>query len=407
VVFDTVDAAVFEQLYVLQHGHARVLALATDPELLAGPTPFRMLRSGASDVMCWDASAHVCERIAARLKRWQQIDVLVKSELVQSNAIGQSRMWWACLRRSVEIALYAQGPLLLTGESGTGKELIARLVHSLDPRPNKGNFVVLDCTTVVPTLSGSEFFGHERGAFTGAANAREGAFAIADKGTLFLDEVGELPLPLQAQLLRVVQEKTYKRVGGNTWQQTDFRLICATNRDLEAEIRAGGFRGDFFHRIAHSRCQLPALREREDDVLLLGKYFLTECRPDIDTPEFDAAVACFLTQRAYTGNVRELRHLVGRISERHVGNGRITVGDLPPEDLPDIEPIFEWPDSALEAVVSRALSLGVGLKELSRATSEAAIRLALSAEGGNLQRAAKLLKVTDRALQMRRAQGAA
>src|SRR5437763_9151048 len=136
----------------------------------------------------------------------------------------------------MEAAFFTDAPVLSTGETGTGKELIARLVHSLDARSKKRDLVVVDCTTIVPTLSGSEFFGHERGAFTGAVSTREGAFALADGGTLFLDEVGELPLTLQPRLLRVLQEHTYKRVGGNLWQEAKFRLVCATNRNLETEI---------------------------------------------------------------------------------------------------------------------------------------------------------------------------
>ena len=127
--------------------------------------------------------------------------------------------------------------MLVTGESGTGKERVAQLIHELDPRPNKGKLVVLDCSTVVPSLSGSEFFGHEKGAFTGAAAAREGAFELANGGTLFLDEVGELTVALQAELLRVIQEGTFKRVGSNMWRKSTFRLVCATNRDVRG--RAG------------------------------------------------------------------------------------------------------------------------------------------------------------------------
>jgi hypothetical protein len=155
------------------------------------------------------------------------------------------------------------------GESGTGKELVARLVHALDRRTVKKEFVVLDCSTLIPQLSGSEFFGHERGAFTGAITARDGAFALAHEGTLFLDEVGELPPDMQAQLLRVVQEGTFKRIGGNNWKRTEFRLICATNRDLEAEVAAGRFRTDLYYRIAGIRCRLPSPRERSTDIPVL------------------------------------------------------------------------------------------------------------------------------------------
>ena len=131
------------------------------------------------------------------------------------------------------------------------------------PRPSKGKLVVLDCSTVVPSLSGSEFFGHEKGAFTGASAAREGAFELANGGTLFLDEVGELPVALQAELLRVIQEGTFKRVGSNMWRKSTFRLVCATNRDVEAEQANGTFRNDFYYRIAGCTLHLPSLRRAD------------------------------------------------------------------------------------------------------------------------------------------------
>src|SRR5262249_51814424 len=146
--------------------------------------------------------------------------------------IGDSPAWRRLVRRIVEVARFTDAAVLITGETGTGKELVARLVHALDPRTTKRKLVLLDCTTIVPPLSGGAFFGHERGASTGATPTRDGAFALADGGTLFLDEVGELPLALQAELLRVVQEGTYKRVGSNEWRETQFRLVCATNREL-------------------------------------------------------------------------------------------------------------------------------------------------------------------------------
>src|SRR5262249_38330331 len=161
---------------------------------------------GAGDVLTADRPAE----IAARLERWNEVDRMVQSPLVRRNLVGNSPAWIATLREIVEAAAFSDASLLLLGESGTGKEQLSPLVHTLDARLPKGELVILDCTTVVADLSGSEFFGHERGAFTGAAGSREGAFALADGGTLFLDEVGELPPALQAQLLRVVQEGTFK-----------------------------------------------------------------------------------------------------------------------------------------------------------------------------------------------------
>jgi transcriptional regulator with GAF, ATPase, and Fis domain len=228
-----------------------VLAVALEPTALADGASWRLLQAGASDVLAWTGSADLARAVALRLERWEQVDRVVNSPLVRDHLVGQGPVWLSLMRQIVEVARFTDASLLITGESGTGKELVARLVHTLDLRPDKKDLVVLDCTTVVPELSGSEFFGHERGAFTGAVGTREGAFALADGGTLFLDEVGELPLPLQGQLLRVVQERMYKRVGGNHWHRTEFRLVCATNKDLPREVERDAFRSDFYYRIAN------------------------------------------------------------------------------------------------------------------------------------------------------------
>ncbi len=307
----------------------------------------------------------------------------------------------------VEAARVAKTPMLVTGESGTGKELAARLIHDLDPRLDKKALVVLDCTTIVPTLSGSEFFGHERGAFTDAVAARDGAFAEADGGTLFLDELAELPLGLQAELLRVIQEGMYKRVGSGLWRRTRFRLVCATNRDLRQEVEKGRFRNDLYHRIAAWTVRLPSLRDRQGDVPLLAEHLLRAIRPELGTPVYDPAVLDVLERRNYPGNVRELRQLVERISARHTGPGPITVGDLPGEERPRDETEMtaedDWNGGELERSVRRALARNAALHEIGRAAEEIAIRVALEESGGNLRRASARLKITDRALQMRRA----
>jgi transcriptional regulator with GAF, ATPase, and Fis domain len=308
------------------------------------------------------------------------------------------------LRQTIEVASFTDASILVSGESGTGKELVARLIHTLDVRRKKHDLIILDCTTIVPELSGSEFFGHERGAFTGAVATRDGAFALADGGTLFLDEVGDLPLALQAELLRVVQERTYKRVGSNTWQKTDFRLVCATNRDLQHETSQGRFRGDFYYRIASWTCKLPSLRERPEDILPLAYHFLQQLRSDTELPEMDQAVRDYLVQRSYPGNVRDLKQVVSRMSYRHVGPGPITAGDIPEEERPRAEPgAREWRDGHFELAIRRAVTIGVGLKEISQSAADVAIQIAVRDANGNLPRAARQLGVTDRALQMRRA----
>lgn len=287
---------------------------------------------------------------------------------------------------------------------GPARSWWPRLIHKLDTRPRKPELVVLDCTTIVPELSGSEFFGHERGAFTGAVAPRDGAFALANGGTLFLDEIGELPLALQGQLLRVIQEHTYKRVGGNAWQRTEFRLVCATNRDLMRQVACGEFRADLYHRIAGYICKLPPLRERPEDVLPLFRHFIRQLRPDGGPFEPTGPVCDYLVSRSYPGNIRELRQLASRILCHHVGYGPITVGSIPVDERPSSDMSSgNWCDQSFDRAIRRAVALGVGLKEIGHVATETAIGIAVEEEGGNLQRAAHRLGVTDRALQMRRA----
>ena len=415
VLFDRLSPAVLSVVReVSRGGRDRTIALASHERGLGERETWQLLAAGVADVLAWSSDGDPAAHIAARLERWTRIDELLETPAVQRQLVGVSPRWIGCLRQLVETAVFSDGPVLLLGESGTGKELLARLVHELDGGA-RGDLVTLDCTTVVPDLSGSEFFGHERGAYTGAVGPRDGAFALADRGTLFLDEVGELPLALQAQLLRAVQERTYKRVGSNVWQRTNFRLVCATHRDLRQDVAAGRFRADFFHRIASRICHLPPLRERREDILPLARHFLQAQRPDDPPLGIERAVATFLVNRDYPGNVRELKQLVGRIADRHVGSGPVTAGDIPEDERPSCEldptdatapgPLAARAETSFDEVVMAALERGVGLREIGRAAADAAIRLAIASEDGNLQRAAKRLGVTDRALQMRRAQG--
>lgn len=403
VFFDAIDQSLCDFLReVSRNGSERVLAIAVPHATLDSRDAWRLLEAGASDAFAWDHATNPAKTIAARFERWDRIDGLVRSPVVQNNLIGRSSAWTSVLRQVVEVAHFTDASILITGESGTGKELLARLIHTLDPRPTKRDLVVLDCTTIVPELSGSEFFGHERGAFTGAIAERDGVFALADGGTLFLDEVGELPPGLQAQLLRVVQEGTYKRVGGNTWRRTMFRLVCATNKNLRHEVARGAFRSDLYYRIASWEFTLPPLRERADDILPLTAHFLQQLRPNA-SPTLDAPVREYLLTREYPGNVRDLKQLVTRISHRYVGSGQLTIGDIPPEDRPEAGITLNgWPDAAFEQSIRRALALGLKLKDIGSRAQDLAIRIAVDEEG-SVKDAAQRLGVTDRALQMRRA----
>lgn len=343
-------------------------------------------------------------RIAALLLRLTEIDRIISLPLVRSNLIGTSKPWRRILRRVIELARFTDTSLLITGESGTGKELIARLLHTLDQRATKGQLITMDCTTVSPELSGSEFFGHERGSFTTAISAREGVFSLADGGTLFLDEIGELPISMQAELLRVTQERTYKRVGGNTWKKADFRLVCATNRDLRDEQRRGNFRLDFYHRIASATVHLPPLRERREDILPLARHFLKEaCGEEITG--FAPSVEAFLTARDYPGNVRELRQLIQRIGKSHVGPGPIDIGDIPDEERLSMYEILDPEDvgAVFQEPVRRAIAAGHTLPEIKELAARVAMDVALRDSGGNAGRAAERLGVSRRAVELRRA----
>jgi transcriptional regulator with GAF, ATPase, and Fis domain len=221
---------------------------------------------------------------------------------------------------------------------------------------------------------------------------------------LFLDEVGELPLHLQAQLLRVIQEQTYKRVGGNAWQRTSFRLLCATNRDLSKQVRRGAFRADLYYRLAVSTCRLPSLRDRPEDIIPLSRHFLREMAGRDEVPEFVPAVSEYLSNRAYPGNVRDLRQVVARMMGRYPGTGPMTLGCIPTDERLGCHPgNLPWDGEDFEQAIRRALAMGVGLKGISRTAEETAIRVAVGETAGNLQQAALRLGVTDRTLQLRRA----
>jgi len=218
-------------------------------------------------------------------------------------------------------------PVLITGESGTGKELVARAIHFRGPLARMP-FVAVDCGALVPTLMESELFGHEKGAFTGALRAKSGLFHAANGGTIFLDEIGELPLEMQAKLLRVLQEKEIRPVGSNERVAVDTRVIAATNRDLETAYRAGTFRKDLYFRLNVVTVHLPSLRERRSDIPQLAHCFLDHYAPGENVQIAPAVMKVFL-QYDWPGNVRELQNCIARAVA--LGDHRtIELADLPP-----------------------------------------------------------------------------
>ncbi|MCF8083014.1 MAG: sigma-54 dependent transcriptional regulator [Deltaproteobacteria bacterium] len=221
--------------------------------------------------------------------------------------------------------------LLITGPSGTGKELIAKAVHYQSPRRNRP-FISINCGALTETLLESELFGHEKGAFTGAVAMKKGRFELADQGTLFLDEVGEMPPPLQVKLLRVLQEMEFERVGGTRSIQVDVRVISASNRNIKDDVAAGTFREDLYYRLNVINIEVPSLRERPDDIPLLVKHFIEKYKTDPDDQTIRLAPEAWKALYAYAwpGNVRELENAIERAVVLHSG-GLITVDDLPEE----------------------------------------------------------------------------
>ena len=214
-------------------------------------------------------------------------------------------------------------PVLIQGETGCGKELLARSVHEMSPRA-KGPFEVVDCGSIPKDLIESELFGHERGSFTGAVRDRRGLFEMAHHGTIFLDELGELPLSAQTRLLRVLQEGCFRRVGGEETIQVDVRVVAATNRDLGEEVDAGRFRSDLYYRVSVLTLHVPPLRDRKGDIPVLARHFAKVAAEEMGTPELriDASLERRLLEHHYPGNIRELQNLITALAVGgHAGNG--------------------------------------------------------------------------------------
>jgi DNA-binding NtrC family response regulator len=233
--------------------------------------------------------------------------------------VGEDPVLRAVLARAALVAPTAM-PVLVTGESGTGKELVARALHDLGPHPD-GPFVAVNCGALPRELAESELFGHERGAFTGAAARRAGWFEEASGGTLVLDEVGELPLDMQPKLLRVLETGRLRRVGGAGEIAVRVRIVAMTLRDLAGDVHRRSFRDDLYHRLAGFCLRLPPLRERRADIPLLAAHFLREVTAELGERQLDASAMAALTAAPFPGNVRELRNAIRRAAILTAGRG--------------------------------------------------------------------------------------
>jgi DNA-binding NtrC family response regulator len=270
--------------------------------------------------------------------------------------------------------------VLVQGETGTGKELVARAIHEMGPRA-RGPFVVVDSGALPETLIASQLFGHERGAFTGAERRQEGAFELAHGGTIFLDEIGELPLSVQPALLGVLERRSFRRVGGKEDIHVDVRIIAATHRDLRSEANEGAFRGDLYFRLAVARIAIPPLRERPEDIDALVEHFASDVTGTAGLPFSEATMAALRAHR-WSGNVRELRNVVE--SALAMGSVNLEVGGNAPTPVPEKAMARPAADTAdlLPYRAARAEALA--------AFERAYLRKLIDATGGNASAAARI-----------------
>ncbi|MGH9969064.1 MAG: sigma-54-dependent transcriptional regulator, partial [Pyrinomonadaceae bacterium] len=304
--------------------------------------------------------------------------------------IGESE----AIKRSVsetQRVAQTEATVLLLGESGTGKELFARAVHHLSNRRDKP-FVAINCAAIPETLIENELFGHERGSFTGASDRRQGKFELASEGTVFLDEIGELPLPVQGKLLRAIEEKVIDRIGGRAPVPVNVRVVAATNKDLKGAVEAGEFRRDLFFRIAVFPLEIPPLRERGDDIVLLAKHFTAQLGKELRGREVSLSEASLEALRAHhwPGNVRELENAIERAC---ILTDTMT---LEPRDLGLAGNNIEESDAFRSVDLSGTLS-DVGQRAL-RFVERRKIAQVLEANSGNKSRAAEDLDVSYKTL---------
>jgi DNA-binding NtrC family response regulator len=259
--------------------------------------------------------------------------------------------------------------VLITGDSGTGKEVIARLIHEASPRCS-GRFVAVNCAAISENLVESELFGHEKGAFTGAAARREGKFEYADKGTLFLDEIADLPGDVQVKLLRVIQERCFQRVGGNREVSVDVRLVCATNQSLEKMVDKGRFRRDLFYRLAVFPIDIPCLHERKADIIPMARHFIRQhaSSGDVNGDLLTSAAAQMLREYPWPGNIRELANAMERVMIIKGNQLPVTSDDLGflrtgPANADAVDELFVLPPSGIDydelqkSIVKKALQM--------------------------------------------------
>lgn len=335
---------------------------------------------------------------ALRAKNLEVENRALRKELVKEynfqNMVGNAPIMHQVFELIRRVSLTPTN-ILITGESGTGKEVVAKAIHFNGPLKDKP-FVTVNCGAIPENLMESEMFGHKKGSFTGAVVDKAGLFEVADTGTLFLDEVGELPLSIQVKLLRAIQERIIRRVGSNEDMKVDVRIIAATNRDLEEMVKAGTFRQDLYYRLNVINIKTPSLRERKEDIPLLAKHFLKKYndRLNKNIGSISDEVMQLLMKYDYPGNVRELENLIERTVALEAGN------TILPESLP---PMVNTP-SGRKMASSQEIEIGedgVDLDKVIGQIEKEILIKAIHAAGGIKKRAAKLLNITFRSMRYR------
>ncbi|PWK83082.1 sigma-54 dependent transcriptional regulator [Fulvimonas soli] len=400
------DAAEAERQFALLGAAAAqvpLLAAADSPwaaRLGAAGSPFAQRMATIAFPLRYEALAEAMRGLYARL---------LGSRRGELRFVGESAPMARVNALIRQVAPFDSSVLVL-GESGTGKEMVARTIHECSPRRDKP-FVAINCGAIPAELLESELFGHEKGAFTGAISARKGRFELAEGGTLFLDEIGDMSLPMQVKLLRVLQERVFERVGGTRSQRCDVRIIAATHRNLEQAIAEGRFREDLYYRLSVFPLELPALRERLDDLpVLIDEFNQRLARRGLSCVRFGASALQALAGYPWPGNVRELSNLVERLAILYP-QGEVRAADLPekyrgqpqPEETRGAALLAMMDARAPAAAVAPAPAPahdatllpegGIDLKDHLADIEVGLIRQALDATGGVVAHAAKLLRM--------------
>ncbi len=359
------------------------------PLYVVGADPSRrtgtqIAAGGASDYFAFPEDLELARNAlgSAVLRRTEalgRVEALVQQPRVEafSAIVGESRALRELLARAARVLPHSDATLLIIGETGTGKELLAQAIHHGGPRRG-APFVAVNCSALPDNLIESELFGHERGSFTDAHSAKPGLFEVADGGTLFLDEVGTLPVTLQAKLLRVLQDKQVRRVGGTRTRNVDVRIVAATNEDLKHALKSGTFRQDLYFRLGVITLALPPLRERSDDVVLIAEALLADlaAQHGLDTPEVTPEARRLLVGYHWPGNVRELKNAVERALL------------LSPSGALDLQELL--PPADIDAPGTGPIPFPAQLDEITAAAARATIDLF----DGNRSRAARRLGIS-------------